>query len=198
MPNSEIILVVLGTIGAVIILIGLILLLVSGGDTGRIGLAFRTFRGILGDPKLGGKVEPLLAPEEPKPDKPPRPSGMPVRMLALLQREARLVDFLMEDIKKATDPQIVEVARNIHEKGQALLKKRLVLRPVIPQSEGTSVEVPAGFDPSAIQLVGNVTGQPPFRGILLHSGWKVEQINIPPLPEGQDDLILVPAEVELP
>ncbi|HEV3204980.1 MAG TPA: DUF2760 domain-containing protein [Gemmataceae bacterium] len=192
------ILVVLGTIGAVIILIGLILVFLSRSDTGRIALAFRIFHRILGDPKLAAKLERLLAPEEPKSEKPLRPSGMPLRMLALLQREARLVDFLMEDIKEVTDQQIVVAARDIHEKGRAVLKKRLVLSPVIPQSEGTTVEVPAGFDPSAIQLVGNVTGQPPFRGVVRHSGWKVEQINIPPLPEGQDDLILMPAEVALP
>jgi hypothetical protein len=33
---------------------------------------------------------------------------------------------------------------------------------------------------------------------LLHSGWRVLEIKLPPLPEGQDDLVLMPAEVELP
>jgi hypothetical protein len=57
--------------------------------------------------------------------------------------------------------------------------------------------VPPGFDPSAIRLVGNVTGNPPFKGKLIHHGWRVKGYNIPKVPEGQDDLVLVPAEVEL-
>jgi len=198
MPNSETVLVVVATLGACSILIGILLFLLSGSDAGRIALAFRAFRRILGDPKLAEKVEPLLATEEPNRDLPPRPSGVPVRMLALLQREARLLDFLMEDIQGATDAQIVAAVSSIHGQCQTALKKHLVLGPIMAQPEGASVEVPAGFDPAAIRLVGNVTGQPPFHGILLHSGWKVEQIHIPPLAEGQDDLILMPAEVELP
>ena len=60
------------------------------------------------------------------------------------------------------------------------------------------MEVPAHFDPSAIRLTGNVTGQPPFRGILQHHGWRVKNYTLPPLPEGQDQFVLAPAEVELP
>src|SRR5262245_16439478 len=37
-------------------------------------------------------------PKPPEPPKPAKPSGAPLRMLALLQREGRLLDFLMEDI----------------------------------------------------------------------------------------------------
>jgi hypothetical protein len=58
--------------------------------------------------------------------------------------------------------------------------------------------VPAGFDPSALRLVGNVTGEPPFRGTLQHHGWRVQEIHLAPPPEGQDPMVLMPAEVELP
>jgi hypothetical protein len=78
------------------------------------------------------------------------------------------------------------------------LKEHLVLAPVLPQAEGSTVDVPAGFDPSAIRLTGNVTGEPPFRGTLQHHGWRVQEIKLAPLPQGQDDLVLMPAEVELP
>ena len=77
-------------------------------------------------------------------------------------------------------------------------KKYLSLGAVLPQNEGDTVEVPSGFDPSAIQLVGNVTGKPPFRGTLRHGAWHVSEIRLQKPPEGQDPMVLAPAEVELP
>jgi hypothetical protein len=66
------------------------------------------------------------------------------------------------------------------------------------QAEGDDVTVPAGFDPSAIRLTGNVTGQPPFNGKLQHRGWRVKELKLAAPPEGQDEFVLMPAEVELP
>jgi hypothetical protein len=125
-------------------------------------------------------------------------SPEPLRLLALLQREGRLLDFLLEDISAATDDQIGAGVRELHRQAQAVIKEHLVLEPVLAKSEGETVEVPAHFDPSAIRLTGNVTGQPPFRGILQHHGWRVKNYTLPAPPEGQDLLVLAPAEVELP
>ena len=65
------------------------------------------------------------------------------------------------------------------------------------QEEGSRVTVASGFDPSAVRLVGNVSSQPPFNGTLQHAGWKVKAHTIPKPAEGQDEFILMPAEVEL-
>jgi len=78
-----------------------------------------------------------------------------------------------------------------------VIRKHLTLEPVLGEEEGAQVTVPAGFDPSAIRLVGNVSGQPPFRGTLQHAGWRVKASTIPKPAEGQDEFILMPAEVEL-
>jgi hypothetical protein len=192
MQASDIALVVIGIIVALFVVT---VLLSSGANTQRIGLACRCFGRALRDQAFADQVVKLLAPPEPKPA---RPSGVPVRLLAILQRDGRLLDFFMEDLSAATPDQIVAAVRDIHPQCQAALKKHLVLGPVLTQTEGESVEVPAGFDPSAIRVTGNVTGQPPFHGTLLHPGWRVIEIKLPPLPEGQDDLVLMPAEVELP
>jgi len=135
--------------------------------------------------------------EPPAPPKPAKPSGAPLRMLTLLQREGRLVDFLLEDISGASDPQIGFGVRELHGKCQEALKKALVLEPVLPQKEEDAVEIPAGFDPSAIRLTGNVAGQPPFKGVVKHPGWRVKQIKVPAPPEGVDEFVLMPAEVEM-
>jgi hypothetical protein len=127
-----------------------------------------------------------------------RPSAESLRLLALLQREGRLVDFLMEDIPASTpDAQIGAAVREVHRACQKALRDHLVLEKVIPQEEETTVTVPVGFDPSAIRLTGNVTGQPPFQGTLKHAGWRVREIKLAPPPAGQDPFILMPAEVAL-
>src|SRR4029077_6144348 len=124
-----------------------------------IRASVRTLR----DQAFADKIQELLEPPPPKDLGPPKPSGVPLRLLALLQREGRLVDFLLEDIQAYPDAQIGAAVRDIHRQCRRLLNEHLVLEPVLPQAEGATVEVPPGFDPSAIQLTGNVTGQPPFR-----------------------------------
>jgi hypothetical protein len=132
------------------------------------------------------------------PPKPPRLSSEPVRALALLQREGRLLDFLLEDVSGAPDETLGAGVREVHSKAQKALREHLTLEPVLDKEEEATVEVPVGFDPSAIRLTGNVTGQPPFRGVLKHHGWRLKGYNLPAPPAGQDDLVLAPAEVELP
>jgi Domain of unknown function (DUF2760) len=175
----------------------LMLLLFSGGDMGRIGVAGRGFWRSLRDREFADKIAGILVPAMAKPAAPVKLSGVPLRFLALLQREGRLVDFLLEDVQAYPDAQIGAAVRDIHRQCQAALNEHLVMQPVLPQAEGSPVEVPAGFDPSAIRLTGNVTGQPPFRGTLQHHGWRVTEIKLAPPPDGQDDLVLMPAEVEI-
>src|SRR5215211_6751480 len=122
---------------------------------------------------------------------PPKPSGEPIRLLGLLQREARLLDFLMENLTAYDDQQIGASVRDIQAKSQGVIKKHLTLEPVLAQEEGSRVTVPAGFDPSAVRLVGNVSGQPPFHGTLQHAGWRVKSANLPQPGEGQDEFVLM-------
>jgi hypothetical protein len=182
------------TTGAVILAASVAgLLTIVGGA--RTGLALKALGHTLRDKAFAAKIKPMLVPEPPKPKK---PSGEPLRMLALLQREGRLLDFLMEDISGAPDAQVGFGVREMHRKCQTALKKALDLAPVLPSNEMETVEVPAGFDPSAVRLTGNVAGQPPFRGTLIHPGWRVTAMRVASLPEGADEMVLAPAEVEIP
>src|SRR5258707_8038178 len=154
------------TAGAVILAVLVAgLLFVPGGK--RTGRAVKCLGRTLRDPQFAAKVEPLLG-APPPPPKPVKPSGAPLRMLAVLQRDGRLLDFLMEDISGATDQQVGFGVRELHKQCQESLKKALDLEPVLNAEQDAEVSVPAGFDPSAIRLTGNVAGEPPFKGILKH------------------------------
>ncbi|MFQ3591595.1 MAG: DUF2760 domain-containing protein [Gemmataceae bacterium] len=185
------------TLVAVAVLKLLVLFVASGGDLSRYSLAIQAFFATLGNAEKAAKVASIVNPPPPEPSKPPRLPSEPIRLLALLQREGRLVDFLLEDISSASDEDIGRSMRELHAKARKVLQEHVTLERILPGEEESSVEVPKGFDPSAIQLTGNVTGEPPFKGVLKHHGWRVKAYKLPNLPEGQDDLVIAPAQVEL-
>jgi Domain of unknown function (DUF2760) len=121
-----------------------------------------------------------------------------VQMLALLQRDGRLVDFLAEDVAPYPDTQLGAAVRTVHESCRQVLERYVKLEPVITSEEDQPVTVPAGFDPASIKLIGNITGKPPLRGLLRHRGWRATQVNLPSLPEGTGRSVVAPAEVEIP
>jgi hypothetical protein len=187
----------LGASAGAVILAALVTLLLFAVGGGRTGLALKALGRTLSDKVFAEKVKPLLGAPAEAP-KPAKPDGRPLRMLALLQREGRLLDFLMEDISGAPDAQVGFGVREMHRKCQEALRKALDLAPVLPNNENDTVEVAAGFDPSAVRLTGNVAGQPPFRGTLIHPGWRVSAMRVAAPPEGADEMVLAPAEVEIP
>jgi hypothetical protein len=121
-----------------------------------------------------------------------------VQMLALLQRDGRLVDFLAEDVTPYPDTQLGAAVRTVHESCRHVLERYVKLEPVISSEEDQPVTVPAGFDPASIKLIGNITGKPPLRGLLRHRGWRATQVNLPSLPEGTGRSVVAPAEIEIP
>jgi hypothetical protein len=124
-------------------------------------------------------------------------SGRAVQMLSLLQRDGRLVDFLAEDISVYPDAQLGAAVRTIHETCRQVLHHYVKLEPILNSEENQPVTVQAGFDPAAIKLIGNVAGELPVRGMLRHKGWRVKEVNLPPLPQDAGRMVVAPAEVEL-
>jgi Domain of unknown function (DUF2760) len=133
-------------------------------------------------------VTPLPAPPSP---------AVGLRLLATLQEEARLIDFLREDIDEYSDEQVGAAVRAIHAALRKAIDERLTLEPILPGQDGDAVEVPAGFAPGLIRLTGNPVGGPPYKGILRHAGWRARDVRLPVPTTGSDPAILVPAEVEV-
>jgi hypothetical protein len=126
-----------------------------------------------------------------------RPDDGAVLLLSVLQREGRLVDFLMEDLGAYSDAQIGAAVRDVHGNCRRALAGALELEPILEGAEEQVITVPTGFDPASIKLVGRVVGTGPFRGVLRHRGWRSSRVQLPALgaPEGRQ--IIAPAEVEV-
>jgi hypothetical protein len=121
-----------------------------------------------------------------------------LHVLSLFQREGRLVDFLNEDLTAYDDAQIGAAVRSVHEGCRKALDKHFGPQPVLDRDEGEEVSIPTGFDPHAIRLTGNVSGAPPFKGVLQHKGWRAARVELPSLSGSQDPRIIAQAEVEIP
>ncbi len=146
------------------------------------------------------QTPPAVAPKpEPKPVAPPPapPSdAAAIQMLAILQRKGRLIDFLQENLSAYDDAQIGAAVRNIHAESKAALAEHVKLESIYSEAEGSQVTVQPGFDANAVRLVGNVTGEPPFQGTLVHRGWRVTKIDLPKQTSDKEKVI-APAEVEI-
>jgi hypothetical protein len=174
----------------------------------RIVLAFRSFFSLL----FGGELSPEvltalnLTRRESRPAAAPAPSA-PVapavktadgalQILAVLQRDSRLIDFLMEDIASYSDDQVGAAVRELHDQCRDSVARYFTLEPVIDGVEGTFTKAPSK-DPQMVKFVGNVPATPPAGGILRHKGWRASKVNLPQLPSKQDAAIIAPAEIEI-
>lgn len=167
----------------------------------RISLAFRSFFSILFGGALPAdiaqafgysKVVPVKAAPAPKPQAGPADGA--VHILTILQRDARLIDFVMEDISGYSDEQVGAAVRDVQGQSKQALERYLRLQPVIDGVEGTFTKID-GLDAASVQLVGNVptSGKAPG-GVLRHKGWKADKVDLPSLPPGR---VLAPAEIEI-
>jgi hypothetical protein len=165
-------------------------------------------------------AEPVVAPvpagpapvsvrEAPKPlevVKPERPEPVVVKeatpdaalqLLGLLQKEARFIDFVQENVGAYSDTEIGAAARVVHEGCRKVLSQHFELEPVRKEQENSRVTLPKGFDASSVRPTGNIVGDPPFTGTLIHRGWRATAVRLPKIAEGHDVRIIAQAEVEL-
>lgn len=125
------------------------------------------------------------------------PHEAALQLLGLLQREARFIDFIEEDVKAYSDADIGGAARVVHEGCRKVLREHFSLEPLRSEAEGSRITLPEGFDAAAVRVTGNVVGKAPFTGTLSHRGWRATDTRLPKLAAGHDAAILAQAEVEL-
>jgi uncharacterized protein DUF2760 len=178
----------------------------------RIVVAFRALFAALFRPGMAQRIKAALeGPTMPKPNRdekrpreePRATAAAPARseavtLLSALQREARLVDLAKQPLAGFTDEQIGAAARNVLGDCAAVLDRFFALQPVTSQKEGAPCDVPAGYDPGCYKLSGRVEGSGPFRGRLVHQGWKATAVKLPAWTGSKESaLVIAPAEIEI-
>lgn len=120
-----------------------------------------------------------------------------LQLLSLLQKEARFIDFIKEDIAAYGDADIGVAARVVHEGCNKAINEHFTLDTVRTDQEGSKITLAEGFNASEVRLTGNIVGKAPFKGTLIHKGWQVTNIRLPKLTAGHNANIIAAAEVEL-
>jgi hypothetical protein len=168
----------------------------------RLILAFRSFFAILFSGALSDDIAAALGLSRravPKSAPAPvanTPSDGALQILAILQRDSRLIDFLMEDISSYDDEQVGAAVRSLHDQCRDALNRYVQLAPVIDGVEGAFTRL-ASIDPASVKLLGNVPPQPPPGGLLRHKGWRCLKVDLPALQGKQNMQVIAPAEVEI-
>lgn len=173
----------------------------------RIVLAFRSFFAILFTGKMPADIALELGftpQKKAQPAAKPAPAVRAVQasdgalqILGILQRDSRLIDFLMEDISTYSDDQVGAAVRDLHQQCRDSLNRYLRLGPVIDGVEGSPTKLDTN-DPATIKLLGNVPASgKAASGLLRHKGWKAEKIDLPPIAPGSNASVIAPAEVEI-
>jgi hypothetical protein len=155
---------------------------------------------VLRDPAAGERPPAArAAPRAGAPDA----AAPPVRsealsLLAILQQEARLVDFLKEPLDTYSDAQIGAAVRDVHRDSGGVLERLFAIRALRKEAEGTDVTVPPGFDAGTVRLTGALAGAPPYRGQLRHPGWQATKADLPRWTGSVESArTIAPAEIEV-
>ena len=177
---------------------------------GRMTWAFKMLFRILWNAEVARRVEralsdgcPAALPAPAKRDEPPPAPKPPARsealtLLAALQREARFVDLVQEPLDAYADAQIGAAARDVLRDCRRVLQRLFAIEPLVNQDEGSPVDVPPGYDAGRFRLTGNVAGQPPFQGRLVHHGWQAAHCQLPVWSGSQQSThVIAAAEVEV-
>ena len=185
---------------------------------GRVWLAFRVFFDVLFHADRAEQIRqieelpPVTEEAAPPASKAASEAAVPVvrpkataparsdalTLLEVLQREARLIDFLQEDITGYTDQQVGSAVREIHRGSRTALQRMFSIVPVLETPEGNPVTIQGNEGAARIRLIGHVVETRPVTGTLVHAGWQTERCELPQwtgTPEARQ--ILAPAEVEL-
>jgi hypothetical protein len=176
-----------------------------------LGIAIRAFFAALFDREKAGQIERVLAgtpaladqrietttaPEPPRSAQPRKSRDAAVTLLATLQREARLIDLIREDLAQYSDAQVGSAARPCLLQCAGILDRLFDLQPLVDANEGESVEVQADASPMRYQWIGEGSAN---TGKLVHHGWKVTKVEVPKWTGNDVDAeVVAPAQVQAP
>lgn len=138
---------------------------------------------------------PPPSPREPPPCEAPPVDTSALVLLSVLQAEARLLDFVSEDVGGFSDADVGAAARSVHDGCKKALGRIAPASPVRSEREGARVEITADDAVSTYKVLGTPRAAP-FSGTLRHAGWRIDAVRLPELASGADPHLIAPAEIE--
>ena len=103
-----------------------------------------------------------------------------------------------DPVAASKDAILTPSAKDVLRDCASVLERLFALRPLVTQAEGSETEVPAGYDAGRFRLTGNVQGEPPFLGTLVHAGWEATRCEVPHWSGNEQSAhVVAPVDVQL-
>jgi len=124
-----------------------------------------------------------------------------ITLLATLQRDARLIDLIQEDLDQYQDAQVGAAARPCLKQCRQSLDRILRIEKLIDANENDTVNVPATASAGRYRWIGessstDATSIETIPAKLIHPGWQAVSVELPQWNGNADDAqIIAPAQV---
>lgn len=179
-----------------------------------LGTAFRAFFAALGNRQVADQIRTVLdrpagtaalpappaevvVPSKPVPVAPKAKESTrsdAITLLATLQREARLLDLVKENLSAYSDAQVGAAARPCLTQCAVTLDRVLGVKAIEAASDGQAISVPEAATPSRYTWIGEGSGS---AGKLVHHGWEASRVDLPHWTGVDADAhVIAPAQVQ--
>lgn len=118
-----------------------------------------------------------------------------IALLSTLQRDARLIDLIHENLDQYADEQIGAAARPCLKQCRQTLDRLLKIQPLVSAAEGDSIPVQSGASSARVRWVGESTDRGTAQ--VIHTGWQATQIELPSWSGAPSDtMVIAPTQVQ--
>ncbi|MCM2374142.1 DUF2760 domain-containing protein [Aporhodopirellula aestuarii] len=122
-----------------------------------------------------------------------------ITLLATLQRDARLIDLIHEDLDQYQDAQVGAAARPCLKQCRQSLDRILKIEKLVDAKENETVTVPAGATAARYRWIGESSANGEATAKLVHPGWRAASVELPQWSGNEEDAqVIAPAQVSAP
>jgi hypothetical protein len=115
-------------------------------------------------------------------------------LLAVMQKESRILDLIFDDLDGYTDEQIGGASRQVLRDLKDCLDSHVKIESLVDQHEGDVVQIPDAASPVRWKVLGDASAQ---TGTLTHAGYVARKVALPEWTGTEENAsILAPAEVD--
>jgi hypothetical protein len=146
--------------------------------------------------KPDAAVKPQVAAKPQVTPKPVAGQNPAITLLATLQRDARLIDLIHEDLDQYQDAQVGAAARPCLKQCRQSLDRILKIEKLVAANENESVTVAADASAARYRWIGESPASDSTTAKLVHPGWQATSIELPQWSgRDEDATVIAPAQV---
>ena len=123
-----------------------------------------------------------------------------IQFVRNMQSRGRILDFVMTDIHKLSDPQVGAASRVVHQGLRELMDDYFSVKPISSLEEGRMIPLHEEDLGRTVKLLQSRGETVPREGRLLHKGWQASQVKLPQSQrqeQGNERMVLALAEVDV-